>query len=1110
MINLFSQTTSPWSDMPTQLQPVDVRIERRTIPTYPVLSPDPNPMFFETRNIQGSRGNIYPHAFTDQLSSEKVDRVYNAVVLENQYLHMVMLPEIGGRIFIGQDKTNGYDFFYRHTVIKPALIGLFGPWISGGVEFNWPQHHRPGTFDPTSYSIEAHEDGSVTVWMGEHEALNRTKGMVGVCLHPGKAYVETKVRLYNRTPIPQSFLWWANTGVHINERYQVIFPPDVHHAVYHVKNPVIAFPIAKGPFTFGNDYGEGTDISYWVNSPNAVSFFAAESKYEFFGGYDHQADAGVVHFADAGISPGKKYFAWANGPFGHQWQKNLMDDTGEYLELMAGVYTDNQPDFAWIMPYETKTFSQFWYPVQKTGGLKNANLNAAVNLEIKNGSVRIAVYALAETPGARITLEASGKTLLDHSADLGPGKPFSLELDGPGGLPETAYLLRVRDADGSELIRYQPEAPWDGHLPEPFKASRRPEEITTVEELYLEGLHLEQYRHPTLSPEIYWREALRRDPSDARTNIEVGKLALRRANFPLAESHFRAAAGRLTARNLNPYDGEAHYNLGLALRAQGKYDEAYQAFYKSSWNYGWKSAAYFCLAQIDCIRGDWEKALEHIDRALETNLAFLQARNLKSAILRRQGRCADAAALAVETSGIDRLDAWSRNELLLSAAKCGGDTIAQHRRTELETLMNGDIQTYLDIAFDYTAAGLWEEARDLLEPVASGPAAYPMGAYTLGWIYTHLGDESLAAGWHQRGAKLPTDYCFPWRWEEIQVLRAALEFNPRDARAAYYLGNLLYEKRHYREGIDLWNRAVSIEPGLSIAWRNLGLAAYNLDKDIQTALMFYASSLQANPADARTLIEQDNLLRRKPVQPEERLHILEALPDLVEKRDDLCVTRLALLNRCGRAAETLEILARRKFHAWEGGEGSVVGQYVGAHWILGREALERGDAQTALEHFVRGAEFPENLGENPGEWITAPLVYYRGLAETASGDPDAARQSYQRVLSLAGKHDLNGIFLGLALQRLGREAEGQAQIEAVLNSALHTVENPPEPNYFYSGHPSPIFEEDPRPAQQLHARLVAGLAQLALGQVDAARATLREVLAADPSNLYAWEELKRL
>ena len=191
----------------------------------------------------------------------------------------MLLPELGGRIFSGLDKTNGRDFFYRHQVIKPALISTFGPWISGGVEFNWPQHHRPSTFDPTDWVIQANADGSQTVWMGEHEPLNRTRGMVGVTLYPGQAVVETKVRLFNRTPFPQTFLWWANAGVPINDRYQVIFPPDVHYAVFHSKNPVTEYPLGKGVFAGGNDYGAGADLSWLVNSPGATSFFAAESKY---------------------------------------------------------------------------------------------------------------------------------------------------------------------------------------------------------------------------------------------------------------------------------------------------------------------------------------------------------------------------------------------------------------------------------------------------------------------------------------------------------------------------------------------------------------------------------------------------------------------------------------------------------------------------------------------------------------------------------------------------------------------------------------------------------------------------------------------------------------
>ncbi len=165
----------------------------------------------------------------------------------------MVLPEIGGRIHIGLDKTNGYNFFYRQNVIKPALVGLAGPWISGGVEFNWPQHHRPATFMPVSFDIEEHEDGSKTIWCSDHDPMNRMKGMHGVCLYPDRAYVEVKVRLYNRTPLVQTFLWWANVATHVHERYQSFFPPDVHHVADHAKRAMSEFPLCQGRY-YGVDY----------------------------------------------------------------------------------------------------------------------------------------------------------------------------------------------------------------------------------------------------------------------------------------------------------------------------------------------------------------------------------------------------------------------------------------------------------------------------------------------------------------------------------------------------------------------------------------------------------------------------------------------------------------------------------------------------------------------------------------------------------------------------------------------------------------------------------------------------------------------------------------
>src|SRR3712207_6167583 len=836
------------------------------IPTYPIPPPDPNPMFLEKRVYQGSSGKVYPNPFTDRVSDEKVDRRYQAIHLENEHLYLMILPEIGGRIHIGRDKTNDYDFFYRQSVIKPALVGLLGPWISGGVEFNWPQHHRPSTFMPVDYDIESHADGSRTVWLSEHEPTNRMKGMVGICLHPDKAFVEAKVRLFNRTPFVQTFLWWANVAVHVHDHYQVFFPPDVSHVADHAKRAVSHYPIARG-FYYGVDYTSGVDISWYKNIPVPTSYMVPESRYDLFGGYDHRRGAGVVHVADNRISPGKKLWTWGNAEFGYAWDRELTDADGPYVELMAGVYTDNQPDFSWLQPYETKTFEQYWYPIREIGPAKNANRRVAVNLEIEDQRVRLGASVTEPFVHATVNLEAQGETLLERTMDLAPDRPFIEEVSLPNEIVGEDCVLRVLSRQGDELIRYAPEKAGEAPLPEPATEPPLPSEIHTTEELYLTGLHLEQYRHATRYPEDYWEEALRREPGNVSSNNALGLLRLRRGEFERAEKHFRRAIETLTRLNPNPYDGEPYYNLGLALKFQNRLDEAYDAFYKAIWNYAWQAPGYYALAEIDCRYGDNDTALDHLERALLTNAANLKARNLRTAVLRRSGRYEKAEALAQETVATDPLDFWSRNELVLISRETGNSAATENRLRQLSDLLRDEAQTYLDLAFDYVGAGLWEEATDLLRRLlptgGEEVAIYPMVYYALGFLAERRGETEEAKEYRRQGARMPPDYCFPARLEEAEILRGAQEANPEDAKAFYYLGNLLYDKKRYEEAINNWETSCRLDPGFSIPWRNLGIAYFNVRSDPEKSKECYLKAFDANPKDARLLFELDQLIDRK-------------------------------------------------------------------------------------------------------------------------------------------------------------------------------------------------------------------------------------------------------
>jgi len=1083
-------------------EPVRCWEQQIVIPTYPVQEADPNPMFLEKRVYQGSTGKVYPNAFTDRVALEKVSASYRAIMLENEYIQLMILPEIGGRIHTGFDKTSQYDFFYRQNVIKPALVGLLGPWISGGVEFNWPQHHRPSTYMPVHSSVEEHADGSRTVWLSEHDPMQRMKGMVGIRLSPDKAIVEARVRLYNRTPLPQTFLWWANVAVRVHDQYQAFFPPDVNFVADHAKRAISSFPVARNSY-YGVDYRPGTDISWYENIPVPTSYMVTESRYDFFGGYDHARQAGVVHTSNHHVAPGKKMWTWGNAEFGYAWDRNLTDDGGPYVELMAGAYTDNQPDFSWLQPYETKTFSQYWYPIQKIGPAKNANAEAAVNLEIGATSACVGVCVTSRR-NVRVVLSRNGLPVIDEQLEISPGQPFSQTIDAPGTKPEE-YRLAVLDSAGKELIAYQPEKSADSKLPDPATEPLPPEQIQSIEELYLTGLHLEQYRHATRLPEAYWREGLRREPQDARLNNAMGLVHLRKGEFVQAEDHFTRAVRRLTFRNPNPYDGEPFYNLGLARLYQGKDFEAHDAFHKAVWNQAWQSAGYYALASISTGRGDLTLALEQLELSLQTNTTNLKATVLKAALLRHMERMDEAQAVTTETLSIDRLDFRTLAELFLQ-------TRGEQDLRAFVAALDGDVQTLLDVVYDLAWTGLREDAYAMLQACSREVHwEYPMFWYTLSWLASLRGQEMQANQYAAQAEAASPRYCFPARLEEMIVLEDFIRRNPSSARAHYYLGNLYYDKRRYEDAIRCWRRSVELDDSFSIPWRNLGIAEFNVLHNPDAADRMYKRAFAANGEDARLLYEWDQLKKRAGLaSPEERLRCLDEHQGLVAYRDDLTVEYITLLNQSGQHQEALKNLGARRFSPWEGGEGLVSTQYVHAHRALGKAALVAGKPAEAIQHFEAARHYPQNLGEGKHLLtLERDLDYFSGLAAEQIGDAELARSYWNAAATPLPGPGVHSYFQALALLVLGNDQAGRAVLSSLAEFATKKMEVEPKIDYFATSLPNLLlFDDDLGKRNRIESLLLSALASHGLGDIKSAIYQLEQVVSSDPNHLDAPEFLR--
>jgi tetratricopeptide (TPR) repeat protein len=1085
----------------TAAEPPAVRAweEAVEIPTYVMGPAEPNPMFFTPNGYQGASSAVYPYPLLDRLGTVKSPRTYKGLFLENSFVKLSVLPEIGGRLFSAVDKTNGYDFFYRQSVIKPALIGMAGAWISGGIEWNVFHHHRVSTFMPVDSSIEEHPDGGKTLWVGETDLRHRMKWIIGLTLRPDRSYIEATLKIFNRTPFAHSFLYWANPAVHANEQYQVLFPPGTEFATFHGKNQFSSWPISHQVYN-GADYTAGVDLSWWKNHPKPTSFFAWNPPDEFLGGYDHGKQAGVMYWADHNLAPGKKLWEWGPGPEGRMWDRILTDSDGPYIELMAGAFSDNQPDYSWIQPHEVKIVKQYWYPLRGIGGAKRANLEGALNLEVAGGRAKVGINSTSEQPGAVVRVAVKGRTVLEQRADLGPGTPFVRDIPLPAGTLETDVRASLLSATGKELIAYQPLPRPSDPMPEPVrKPFPAPRDIESSEEVYLTGLRLEQFYDPSARPEPYYEEVLRRDPGDLRANVALGTRELRRALYESAEARLRTAVARESRHYTRPRSGEAQYYLGLALRAQGKLDSAYEAFGRAAWDRAFSAPAYTAMAEIDGRRGRFADALGRAEQAGITAALDTKILGLQSAFLRRLDRAEEAEARAAKALAIDPLDFLAANEGILAAMRLGKD-VATPQQT-LARLMRGADQSFLELATDHANAGLWDEAIEVLSrhlPASAGPGVDPLVLYTLGYLQEQKAEAQKAASSYAAGARLSPDYCFPFRLESIDVLRAAIRTQPADARAHSYLGNLLYDLQP-DAAIALWKKAVELEPGLAIAHRNLAFGLAHTRNDVKSAISALEQAVVLHPSDPQLLFELDELYDAGRASLETRLARLEAHQETVLLKHTSTVRQVMVYVLLERYDEALALLSKRHFHVWEG-EGGVHDWYVDAHLRRGERRLAAGDKAGALADFEAALVIPDNIevGSRIGE-RRAEVLYFIGQAQMALGQREKGLASLREAAGLRNATPEMAYYQALALTELGDRAAALTRLEAIAAE--------PEAG---EGEPDGYDAQRRYRARVSREHYLAALKALGLGDEARARSELDAALTIHPNFLPARVQRARL
>ena len=1056
-----------------------ISFEKLVLPTYLEPKAEELPMFAENRVHQRTSGDPYPNKIVSSVDRvNRIDKEYIALTLENDYVRIVVLPEIGGRIYSATDKTTGYDFFYKQHVIKPALIGVLGSWVSGGVEFNWPFHHRASGYMACDYTVEEYEDGSVACHLSEHDPIDRMKGMFSIILRPDSKYFETRMRLYNRTDVPHSFLWWENAAVPVDENYQIFFPQDVTYVNFHYLKSRMSFPIAGNGVFNGIPMKEPRDISWHKNTREATSYFASASDYDFFGGYDHGKKCGVVHIGDHHISPGKKMFTWAYGQLSKSWENALTDTDGQYAELMAGSYSDNQPDFSWLAPYETKEFSQYWYPISQIGAPTFANLNCAFRIEHREDGCTVLIQSCKTYEDAKIKICSGEKAYLEKTVTLTPDTVASFEL----GMTDKYLTVSICTKDGEEIAEYTEKCFDKYKTPDPITDMPIAQEMNSADELYLAGVHVDQYRDPAVKPDAYWRRALERDRNHAPTLIAMARYEMNNARFEEAMEYAQRAIKVLTAFNTRLESGEAYYVYAQILEKCAKYKEAYDFYYKAAFAQDTVARAMTRVAVLDIRKKDYKQAKRHAEWALD----YGRKNSLATAALviakKALGENEEAKRIASAQIAADPFDYLTRFAI--------GEEI-------YGMLLSDPAQTCLDLVGDLCDMGRYEDAKMMLcALVKNRPECYTkMIAYTQAFLAKRT--EESPKEYLALAEEAELGRAYPSRLSEMQVLEA---FDTEQTRLL--LGCILYHKRQYCRAAKLFESC----EGSYVAKRNLAVAYYSHLGRAAEALQLMKELTEERPEDGEIIYETVVLMNKTGCAPKEKIDLL-----LSHKicREDLMVELAKAYNQNGEYDKALSTLLSRDFVPCEGGEHAIADQYTYAYLCKGIERMKGGDLAGALEYFTEGQTLPQSLGA--GIWNHCkliPLRYHAALCLEGLGRTEEARNIYRYIADTEIEYFSNmhlselPYYQALSLDRLGEELKSRRLMTEYMRK-WKGMEKVVDNGFFAT---TPFFMPFIESAEQLRkskAAYLIGLCERYLGNDAKADELMKESFKNNNDNLFA-------
>jgi len=969
----------------TQAQQVRVWQDEIVLPTHEEGPPDINPPFdlFKRRAF-----STYPYTTRENLTHKRTERTWRTLNLENEYLKVVVLPDLGGRLYSCVDKSNDTEMFYANSSIKFAQVAYRGAWVALGIEFNFPVSHNWMTVSPVDFGMVQHNDGAGSIWVGN---IDRSYGMlwrVTLTLRPGKSLLEQTVNLYNHDFVRHRYYWWNTCSVESWDDSRIIYP--MRYTASHGFTNVDTWPVDSAGF----------DLSLPKNHTRGfVSRFSHGSREPFMGVYHPRTEAGVVHFAFMDEVPGKKIWSWGWDERGRKWREALSDDHSSYLEVQAGLFR-NQETYSFLEPQQLLQFREYYMPVRKIGGFSRANQEAVVHVrrDPAHSALRVGVNVNEELSEGLLRILQEDQRIMEETLSLKPSgffdRLFSALTD------KFPYTVELWNGNGQLLIAHT-EGEYDLAADSEIKIGQQesysfPPPSLRSEADFTELGKIDELNGKLLEAYILYREGIDLFPESLQLNKAAGRLAVQLKRYREATDLLSAARRRMDN------DEEVLYYLGTAWWRLGKLDKACEAWESASIVPGFRVPAQLQLARLWSQRGNWKRALKIVEKLLEE------------------------APYTIESVLLGTND----------------DALWHH--------LAGDPERVLEIVTEYTAMGFHVEAFELLarrypdfdvysEPGTALPQDYPLVAYYRGYCREKLG--SPGGDDFEIASRQSARFVFPNRPETIQVLQSALKYNPEDATARLLLGALFLSGGQADMAIKEWNRARKINPHLPTLHRNLGFTQLIASSDPESALQTFKEGLEMDRGNLDIYLGIDQCMSLLDMAPDERVAVLKHYPNQ-EKMPAAVLLSLALaLAKAGQFKEAENLFPGRDFIREEFG--------TSVHDVYMEVQLQKALSHARTKNCDAALAAIRNLGEPvPGLSFTteggdlfrnnARVQYCMGEILEACGRSADAREFRHRAAAAEGTTNL--YYSYLAARRLGEDLSSNDWQER-LESALERFTN---------------------------------------------------------------------